>query len=69
VNSYNGFTPQQRAHALRGLNREYAAGRRQRPTSCDACGQTEGVIEPHSEDYSEPFGDHIGAASESPPQR
>jgi len=27
---------------------------------CDACGQTEGPIEAHSEDYSEPFGDHIG---------
>jgi hypothetical protein len=58
--SYNGFTPQQRSRALRWLQREYAEGRRQRPTECDGCGQTDGVIEAHSENYSEPFGDHIG---------
>jgi len=46
--------------ALRWLKAEYAAGRRQRPTVCDACGQTEGILEAHSEDYSEPFGVHIG---------
>lgn len=61
MNSYNGFSPQQRLRALAWLKREYAAGRRVRPTACDACGQTVGMIEPHSEDYSEPFGDHIGA--------
>jgi hypothetical protein len=61
VNSYNGFSPQQRYRALDWLKGEYRAGRRHRPTVCDACGQTEGIIEAHSEDYSEPFGDHIGA--------
>lgn len=60
MSEYNGFTSQQRTRALRWLNREYAAGRRVRPTVCDGCGQTEGIIEAHSEDYSEPFGDHIG---------
>jgi hypothetical protein len=34
--------------------------REPRPIRCDACGQTEGPIDAHSEDYSEPFGDHIG---------
>jgi hypothetical protein len=61
VNPYNGFSPVQRVQALRWLKGEYAAGRRQRPTSCDGCGQTEGIIQAHSEDYSQPFGDHIGA--------
>jgi hypothetical protein len=61
MSDYNGFTGQQRTKALRWLNREYAAGRRVRPTRCGGCGQTAGIIEAHSEDYSEPFGDHIGA--------
>lgn len=61
MNPYNGFSPAQRNRALRWLNGEYAAGRRTRPTSCQACGQTEGLVEAHSEDYSgPPFGDNIG---------
>jgi hypothetical protein len=46
--------------ALRWSRAEYAAGRRHAPLVCDACGQDEGPIEAHSEDYSEPFGSHIG---------
>jgi len=62
MNSYNGFSPTQRTTALRWLNGEYAAGRRTRPTSCDVCGQTRGLLQAHSEDYSgPPFGDNIGA--------
>ena len=61
MNPYNGFSPVQRVQALRWLKGEYAARRRQRPTSCDGCGQTEGIIQAHSEDYGQPFGDHIGA--------
>jgi hypothetical protein len=61
MKSYNSFTPKQRMKAYDWLMVEYAAGRRVRPTICDACGQKEGLIEPHSEDYSgPPFGDHIG---------
>ncbi|MBN2024947.1 MAG: hypothetical protein JW809_19375 [Pirellulales bacterium] len=56
---YNGFSPQQRARTCPWLRREYESGRRARPTVCEACGQTEGAIEAHAEDYSEPFGDHI----------
>jgi hypothetical protein len=61
LKTYNGFNHTQRIKALNWLNREYAAGRRKRPTVCDACGQTHGHLEAHSEDYSEPFGGHIGA--------
>ena len=61
MKSYNGFEPRQRLRALAWLKQQYAQGTRTRPIECDACGQTEGIIERHSEDYSEPFGDHIGA--------
>jgi len=61
MNFYNGFTPNQRLKALAWLKRQYAAGTRTPPSSCDACGQTDGVIEPHDEDYSEPYGDHTGS--------
>lgn len=57
---YNGFSPRMRRAALAWLKRECAAGRRTPPTVCDACGQHEGLIDAHSEDYSAPFGDHIG---------
>lgn len=60
MKSYNGFSPSQRYKALNWLKGEYAAGRRARPFSCDCCRQTEGIIEHHSEDYSEPFGNNIG---------
>lgn len=60
MKSYNGFTAGQRMKAYRWLMAAYADGSRQPPTRCDACEQTEGLIQPHSEDYSAPFGDHIG---------
>lgn len=60
MKAYNGFPPEQRERALRWLNAEYAAGRRTRPTRCDACTQDEGYFQAHSEDYSAPFGANIG---------
>ena len=60
LKTYNGFDHDQRMRGLNWLRAEYAAGRRTRPLVCDACGQDEGPIEAHSEDYSSPFGDHIG---------
>ena len=36
---------------------QWATGKRQRPSKCCACGQTQGIIDAHAEDYSEPFGD------------
>jgi hypothetical protein len=54
--------PACKVRAPRWINREYATGQRTRRTECDACGQCKGVIDGHSEDYSEPHGDHTGAA-------
>jgi hypothetical protein len=58
-NPYNGFTWEERREAYEWWKAEVAAGRRTWPTVCDACGQTEGRIEPHDEDYSKPYGPHI----------
>lgn len=61
MGAYNGFSPGQRTRALRWLRAEETAGRRQRPDECQACGQLEGSIGSHSENYGEPFGEHTGA--------
>ncbi|MCG3198579.1 MAG: hypothetical protein GHCLOJNM_03082 [bacterium] len=60
MKSYNGFSPSQRLKALAWLKGEYQSGARRPPVICDSCGQTEGIIDAHSEDYREAFGDHIG---------
>jgi len=60
MKSYNGFTPKERTDAFIWLKGEYASGRREKGKVCDACGQTKGIVEDHSEDYSYPYGDHIG---------
>ncbi len=61
MNSYNGYEPKERYAALAWLKKEWAAGtREQTPKCCDICGQTEGYLAYHSEDYSFPYGDHIG---------
>jgi hypothetical protein len=55
MNSYNGFSPEQRNKAQRWLNKQWAAGTLKRPDHCVACGQTEGIFDAHAEDYGEPF--------------
>lgn len=60
MNTYNGFTHAQRMRAYRWAQREYKAGRKARHAACQACGQDQGLIMGHSEDYSEPYGPHIG---------
>lgn len=55
MRDYNGFSSQQRNKAQRWLNAQWASGRLARPTQCVACGQVDGVIDAHAEDYSEPF--------------
>lgn len=60
---YNGFNDKQRTAAYAWLKREYAAGRRVKPVECEACGQRDGLVMAHSEDYSAPYGDHIGRFS------
>ena len=61
MNSYNGYTAKERYAALAWLKKEWAKGtREQTPKCCDICGQTKGQLSYHSEDYSYPYGDHIG---------
>lgn len=61
MNSYNGFSPSHRYKALAWFKKEIKEGRKPaKPDICDACGQKDGVLVWHSEDYSEPFGSHIG---------
>ena len=52
---YKGFTGTQRNRAQAWLNKQWAAGAFNRPCRCVACGQEEGLIDAHAEDYSEPF--------------
>jgi hypothetical protein len=59
LGSYNGYTGHQRDKAQKWLNRQWASGALPRPNICRACGQTEGAIDGHAEDYSAPFGPHI----------
>ena len=61
MKSYNGFTPQQRQKAYNWLKAQIAAKHREPASApCDACGQPAGRFDHHSEDYSAPYGDHIG---------
>jgi hypothetical protein len=61
MKSYNGFSPAQRMKALKWSRaRRAAAGEPAAPSICDSCGQTHPPLTYHSEDYSEPFGPHIG---------
>jgi hypothetical protein len=55
VKDYNGFSGKQRDRAQRWLNKEWSTDRLARPSECVACGQTEGIIQAHAEDYSDPF--------------
>ena len=60
-NSYNGFLWPERQRAYGWLKQEWAAGRRPKVGSqCDVCGQTAGYLMAHAEDYSAPYGPHIG---------
>ena len=61
MNWYNGFSPQQRARAGAWVRGQIDSGAVPRPARCLACGQAEGVLDYHTEDYSEPFGPHIYA--------
>ena len=53
--AYNGFSGKQRDRAQTWLRKEWNAGRLPKPRGCAACGQTQGRIDAHAEDYSEPF--------------
>lgn len=59
-NPYNGFTPQQRSKAGRWIRRQRANGLRAPHTQCCACLREGGSVAGHSENYSFPYGPHIG---------
>lgn len=59
MRSYNGFSPAERTTAGRWLRRQWASGALQRPQECVFCGQRQGVLHAHAEDYSGP--DSTGA--------
>lgn len=56
---YNGFSESQRQKAQRWLRREIELRHIPKPTRCQNCGQAEGVIQYHAEDFNEPFGAHL----------
>lgn len=56
MNAYNGFTSAKRKKAHDWLEFQF----RKSPKQCKACGQDEGPIVFHTEDYSEPYGANIG---------
>ena len=55
MREYNGFSGDERAQGAAYHRRMRAQGLWSLPTRCSACGQTEGVIDAHWEDYSKPF--------------
>lgn len=58
MKAYNTFSAEQRNAAQRWLNQQWASGALTKPFKCDVCGQDEGIIDAHAEDYSTPFGEH-----------
>lgn len=60
MKSYNGFSATQRAAIGPYLRERIRDGVVWHRPCCDACGSTEHVSG-HSEDYSTPYGPHIGA--------
>jgi hypothetical protein len=55
MRAYNGFSDGQRRRAQAWLRRQWGSGTLERPFRCAACGQDQGIIDAHAEDYSEPF--------------
>lgn len=61
MKSYNGFTAGRRQQAYNWLKLRISEGARASASApCDACGQTEGRFDLHSENYAAPYGPHIG---------
>lgn len=59
MNWYNGFSPKCRLIAFAWYKSALSSGEIEKPTECMACRSTK-KVQGHSEDYSEPFGKHIG---------
>lgn len=54
MKSYKGWTPAQRRESLKKTKEAIKNGEIPPPTKCNRCGQTEGIIQYHNEDYSHP---------------
>jgi hypothetical protein len=59
LGSYNGFPGSLRSASYGWMVAEIRAGRVKPPSCCQACAETRGRIDYHTEDYSKPFGPHI----------
>jgi len=55
MSPYNGFSPAERAAFAKWQAKEIQAGRIKPAAFCVACGQREGIIHHHAEDYSKPW--------------
>lgn len=54
MRSYNGISAQERLASYRKTKQAIAAGIIPPPSKCSECGQTQGRIDYHSEDYHSP---------------
>lgn len=57
MNSYNGFSNNERASVGRKQLAAIRAGTFPKPRRCELCLQTTGQVQLHNEDYSKPFED------------
>lgn len=52
MKSYNGFTPAERMKGDRIIKKAISEGKLEPPTECIFCGQKEGILHYHCEDYT-----------------
>lgn len=57
--AYNGFPGPQRDVSWDWMKEQMRTGALARPSRCMACGQTQGCIDYHAEDYGYPWGAHL----------
>ncbi len=55
MKDYKGWTGAQRLASLKKTKEAIAKGIIPKPTKCNRCGKTEGRIDYHNEDYSDPI--------------
>jgi len=54
MKSYKGWTAEQRMESLKKTKAAIRRGEIPPPTKCNRCGQTEGIIQYHNENYNHP---------------
>ena len=55
MQSYKGWTPAERYESLKKTKQAIRDGIIPKAHTCNRCGQTEGIIQYHNEDYSDPI--------------